>query len=108
MTLKGRVRVSAAEGVREAVFADLGFTVSSEWMFASELESGKVRAVLNDWSLPPIDLWTVFPTGRQASVKARAFATFIEAQLFGKDAAVAGTSTLPEIPIGTAQDGGDT
>ena len=108
VTLKGRVRVSAAEGVREAVFADLGFTVSSEWMFSSELESGKVRAVLNDWSLPPIDLWTVFPTGRQASVKARAFATFIEARLFGKDAAVAGTSTLPEIPIGTAQDGGDT
>jgi hypothetical protein len=75
-------------------------------MFASELESGKVRAVLNDWSLPPVDLWTVFPTGRQASVKARAFATFIEAQLFGKDAA--GASTIPEIPIETAQAGGDT
>jgi DNA-binding transcriptional LysR family regulator len=82
MTLKGRVRVTAAEGVREAVLSDLGLTVSSEWMFAPELRSGRVRAVLDDWSLPAIDLWAVFPTGRQASAKARAFATFIEERLF--------------------------
>ena len=82
ITLKGRVRVTAAEGVREAVFSDLGLTVSSEWMFAPELHSGRVRAVLEDWSLPAIALWAVFPTGRQASAKARAFATFIEDRLF--------------------------
>ena len=82
VTLKGRVRVSAAEGVREAVFSDLGLTVSSEWMFAPELRSGAVRAVLEDWTLPEIDLWAVFPTGRQASAKARAFASFIESRLF--------------------------
>ena len=82
MTLKGRVRATAAEGVREAVFSDLGLTVSSEWMFTPELRSGQVRAVLEDWSLPAIDLWAVFPTGRQASAKARAFATFIEERLF--------------------------
>src|SRR5262249_47607701 len=41
ITLKGRVRVTAAEGVREAVFSDLGLTVSSEWMFApAEIGSG--------------------------------------------------------------------
>jgi DNA-binding transcriptional LysR family regulator len=82
MTLKGRVRTTAAEGLREAVFSDLGLTVSSEWMFGPELRSGRVRAVLEDWSLPAIDLWAVFPTGRQASAKARAFATFIEERLF--------------------------
>ena len=81
MTLNGRVRATAAEGVREAVFSDLGLTVASEWMFAPELRSGRVRAVLEDWSLPDIDLWAVFPTGRQASAKARAFAAFIEERL---------------------------
>jgi len=80
-TLKGRVRVNAAEGVREAVFAGLGLAVASEWMFAPELRSGNVRSVLRDWTLPPIDLWAVFPTGRRASAKARAFATFIEGRL---------------------------
>ena len=34
-----------------------------------------------DWTLPPIELWTVFPTGRRVSAKARAFAAFIEGQL---------------------------
>lgn len=81
--LKGRVRVTAAEGVREAVFSNLGLTVASEWMFAPELDAGIVRTVLGDWSLPPIDLWAVFPTGRQASAKARAFAAFIAGHLFG-------------------------
>jgi DNA-binding transcriptional LysR family regulator len=96
VTLKGRVRVTAAEGVREAVFSNLGLTVSSEWMFAAELRDGRVRPVLEDWTLPPIDLWAVFPTGRQASVKARAFASFIEDRLFGDDTADAGAAHRAE------------
>ncbi len=81
VTVKGRVRVTAAEGVREAVFAGLGLVVASEWMFEPELARGIVRPVLGDWTLPPIDLWAVFPTGRRVSAKARAFATFIETHL---------------------------
>ena len=34
-----------------------------------------------DWSLPPVDLWAVFPTGRQASAKARALASFVAVQI---------------------------
>ena len=37
VTVQGRVRVSAAEGVRAAVLADIGLTVVSDWMFAAEL-----------------------------------------------------------------------
>lgn len=81
VNLKGRVRVTAAEGVREAVLVGLGLAVASQWMFAPELKSGAVRTVLEDWTLPDIDLWAVFPTGRRASAKARAFSTFIETAL---------------------------
>ena len=81
VTVEGRVHVTAAEGVREAVFAGLGFAIASEFMFAPELKSGAVISVLDDWSLPPIDLWALFPTGRKASAKARAFASFMESQL---------------------------
>jgi DNA-binding transcriptional LysR family regulator len=79
--LKGRVRVTAAEGVREAVFAGLGLTVSSEWMFTPELASGAVQTALTEWRLPDMDLWAVFPAGRLASSKARAFVTYVEAVL---------------------------
>jgi DNA-binding transcriptional LysR family regulator len=63
-------RLTAAEGVREGVLAGLGFAIASEWMFAPELKSGVVVSVLDDWSLPPVDLWAVFPIGRRANAKA--------------------------------------
>jgi len=81
VTVNGRLRVSATEGVREGALAGLGFAIASEWAFAPELKSGAVISVLDDWSLPPVNLWAVFPTGRQASAKARAFASFIESQM---------------------------
>ena len=78
VAVQGRVRVSAAEGLRAAVLADMGLTIASDWMFSPELASGAVCRVLTGWTLPPIDLWAVFPTGRLASAKARAFARFVE------------------------------
>jgi len=81
VTVSGRLRVSAGEGIREGVLAGLGFAIGSEWLFTPELKSGAVISVLEDWSLPAVDLWAVFPTGRQASAKARAFASFIESQM---------------------------
>jgi DNA-binding transcriptional LysR family regulator len=81
VTLKGRLRITAAEGVREAVLAGIGLAVASEWMFTPEITAGKVKRILQDWSLPPINLWAVFPTGRNATNKARAFASFVEKEL---------------------------
>jgi DNA-binding transcriptional LysR family regulator len=84
VTLRGRLRVSTAEGVREGVLAGLGLSIGgSEWLFAPELKSGAVIAVLQDWSLPAVDLWALFPAGRQASAKARTFTSFIEQQFAG-------------------------
>ncbi len=79
VTLRGRVRLTAAEGIREAVLAGLGLTVSSEWMFTPELASGVVETALTEWRLPDMDLWAVFPAGRLVSSKARAFVAFVEA-----------------------------
>ncbi|WP_371507570.1 LysR family transcriptional regulator [Bradyrhizobium sp. ORS 285] len=85
VSVHGRIRVSAAEGLRAAVLADMGLTIASDWMFSPELASGAVRRVLADWMLPPLDLWAVFPAGRMASAKARAFASFVESALANSD-----------------------
>ena len=85
ISLGGRVRLNTTVGVRSCVLADLGVAIASEWMFAPELKSGAVHAVLTDWFLLPVDLWAIFPTGRQASAKARAFASFIESQMLNRD-----------------------
>lgn len=81
VSVGGRLRVTAAEGLRAAVLADMGLAVASDWMFRRELESGAVVRVLEDWMLPPIELWAVFPSGRLASAKSRAFADYLAAAL---------------------------
>jgi DNA-binding transcriptional LysR family regulator len=82
VNVSGRLRVSAAEGIREGVLAGLGVSIGgSEWLFEPELKSGQAISVLEDWSLPLVGLWSVFPTGRQASARARAFVKFIERQI---------------------------
>lgn len=81
VSASGRLRVSAAEGVRAAVLGGMGLAITSEWMFTLELASRAVRTVLPEWTLPTIDLWAVFPTGRMASAKARAFVAFVEVEL---------------------------
>lgn len=81
VSVGGRLRVTAAEGLRAAVLADMGLAVASEWMFTRELASGAVVEVLADWALPPLDLWALFPSGRMASAKARAFADYVEGVL---------------------------
>ncbi len=81
VALHGRIKVTQAEGLREAVICDLGLAVAAEWLFSPELKSGKVVPILQDWSLPPTRLSAVYPTGRLASAKARAFVSFVERYL---------------------------
>ena len=53
-------------------------TGSSEWMFAPEIADGTLKIVLQEWELPRIDLWAVFPAGRTATTKARTFTQFVQ------------------------------
>jgi DNA-binding transcriptional LysR family regulator len=79
--LRTRLTLSAAEGVREAVLAGQGFAITSRWMFAPELASGAVLALLKEWTLPAMELWAVYPSGKLTSTKARAFVKWFEAAI---------------------------
>jgi DNA-binding transcriptional LysR family regulator len=76
--LQGRVKITATEGLRAAIIAGMGLSVASEWAFTPELKSGAVISVMDDWQLPEISLYAVYPTGRRASTKARQFTAFVE------------------------------
>jgi DNA-binding transcriptional LysR family regulator len=79
--LRTRLTLSAAEGVREAVLAGHGFAITSRWMFAPELASGAVVPVVTEWTLSPMDLWVIYPSGRLTSAKARAFVQWFQATI---------------------------
>jgi DNA-binding transcriptional LysR family regulator len=83
VTVSGHLRTNSAEGIRAAVLADMGLTIASDWMFAPELASGAVQRLLPQWSLPPMDLWAIFPSGRLVSAKARAFTEFVAGLVAG-------------------------
>jgi len=76
--IQRRFTLSSAEGVRAAVIAGQGFAIASRWMFAPELASGDVVSVLDEWTLPSMDLWVMYPSGRLTSTKARAFVQWFE------------------------------
>jgi len=60
------------------VIGGQGFAIASRWMFTPELESGEVVAILKEWTLPPLDLWAIYPSGRLTSTKARVFMKWFE------------------------------
>lgn len=88
--VRGRIQVSAAEGIRTAVLSGLGLAMASEWMFEPEIAGGEVVTILNQWHMPTMDLWAIFPTGRLASAKARAFVDYF-IQVFGVQSTLAST-----------------
>lgn len=75
--------MSAAEGLRAALLAGLGLAMVSEQMVEPELANGTVRAVLNDWDLPGIDVWAIFPSSRRPAARARLFADWLAVALKG-------------------------
>ncbi|WP_420427640.1 LysR substrate-binding domain-containing protein [Algiphilus sp.] len=77
IAVRGHLRVSAAEGLRAAVLANLGITLTSERMFPRELACGTVVPQLTDWSLPEVPVFAVFPPGRRSAHRAHLFVDWL-------------------------------
>jgi DNA-binding transcriptional LysR family regulator len=71
------LRVSALEGVREALFAGIGFAIISGWSTSDAIGQNRAETRLETCRLPPVDLWAMYPAGRQAPACARAFTDFL-------------------------------
>jgi DNA-binding transcriptional LysR family regulator len=71
--LSPRLRVSALEGLREAVFAGLGFAIVSEWSVRDAVANQLVQTRLPSYRLPAVDLWAIYPSGRHPAMRARVF-----------------------------------
>ncbi|WP_420992415.1 LysR substrate-binding domain-containing protein [Cupriavidus sp. 30B13] len=54
-----------------------GILIRSEWDLAKYLESGRLRVVLPDFTLPSADLFVYYPQRRNQTARARAFIDFL-------------------------------
>lgn len=54
-----------------------GILIRSEWDTAPYLRSGRLKALLEDWELPPADIHIVIPTKNNLSARTRALVDFM-------------------------------
>ncbi|MGV7211539.1 LysR family transcriptional regulator [Oxalobacteraceae bacterium A2-2] len=54
-----------------------GILIRSEWDLARYLDSGRLRIVLPEFTLPPADLYVYYPSQRNQTHRARAFIDFL-------------------------------
>ena len=91
-TVKVRGQLSSNDGDCAMSWALDGFGIlmRSEWDAAPYLRSGRLRLVLPTWSLPPANIYLVFPTSANLSAKTRAFANFMFEQFENRRTGKAG------------------
>jgi DNA-binding transcriptional LysR family regulator len=61
--------------LREAAIAGAGMAVLPEWLIRAPLADGRLECVLPEWTVPPVDVHVVFPSGRLPS-RMRSFIDF--------------------------------
>ncbi|MEO6292867.1 MAG: LysR substrate-binding domain-containing protein, partial [Burkholderiaceae bacterium] len=84
-TVKVRGTVSTNDGESALGWAldGWGILLRSKWDTAPYLQDGRLRLVLPAWSLPPADVYLVYPSNTNLSAKTRALVDFM-VQWFGE------------------------
>ena len=75
--ITGRFRTDSSEAVREAVVGGLGLALVPAWQFAEDLETGRVRPVLQGFQAQPVAIHAVYPSRRNLAPRTRAVIDFL-------------------------------
>jgi DNA-binding transcriptional LysR family regulator len=81
--LEGRPRlvVNSMGMLREAVLAGVGVGILPGFKCAADLEQGKLRAFLHDWTQTDAAIHALYPTARHLSTKVRTFLDYLADRL---------------------------
>jgi len=69
--------VNNAEVLRDVAVRGRGIALIPEFIVAEALKKGSLRAVLANYSAPPLALYAVYPPTRHLAVKVRLFIDFL-------------------------------
>lgn len=78
-----RLVVNANEVKVAAAVAGQGLARALAYQVTDEVRSGRLRVVLDEWEAPPVPVHLVYPAGRSAAAKVRAFVAFAAERLRG-------------------------
>jgi DNA-binding transcriptional LysR family regulator len=88
--VKGSLSSNDGEVTLTWALTGLGILQRAEWDLARYLRSGRLELVLEDYRLPPAEIYAVFPTRHHLSAKVRVFVDFLVASFQSKLRAAAG------------------
>jgi DNA-binding transcriptional LysR family regulator len=77
----GRVHTNSGPGVFTSAIAGLGIAMVSTTMAAPEVKAKQLVRLLPDYTLEPVEVHAVFPSGPRPSVKVRTFVDFLAERL---------------------------
>lgn len=72
VSLNTRFSVNNVGAIRQAVLAGAGLHIGPEWIFAEDLESGRLERVLPDWAPPPAPVQVLYRHSPFVPAKLRA------------------------------------
>lgn len=75
--VRGQLNTNDGESALGWALDGHGIVVRSEWDASAYLRSGRLRRILEDWELPPADIYIVYPTKHNLSAKTRALVDFM-------------------------------
>ena len=78
INVKGRMQSNAAHTIRIAALNGLGLVMLPIYVVGSDIEKGTLKVVLENYSLPPLDIHAVYPHRKYLSAKVRSFIDFLQ------------------------------
>jgi DNA-binding transcriptional LysR family regulator len=73
VTVKGRLAVPSPVIVHEAALHGVGIARLPSWVVEEDLREGRLTALLEEWTPPPLELHAVMPSSRLVTPALRAF-----------------------------------
>ncbi len=78
MNVSGRMQTNAAHPIRLAAVHGLGLVMLPTYIIGADLEKGLLKRVLENYTLPPLDIYAVYPHRKYLSAKVRGFMDFLQ------------------------------
>lgn len=78
INVSGRMQSNVAEANRVAALNGLGLVVLATYVVRRDIEKGKLKTVLQDYALPPLDIHAVYTHRKYLSAKVRCFLDFLQ------------------------------
>jgi DNA-binding transcriptional LysR family regulator len=78
VTVSGRMQANVADPIRIAAINGLGLVMLPTYIVGRDIEKGKLKVVLENYILPPLDVHAVYPHRKYLSAKVKRFMDFLQ------------------------------